>query len=105
MTRAGADPVALSRAGAALHGAAGRGSARRTAPERVHEARQGASPVGLVRLPPHQPGLDRPGDESARPGLVGAARRRLMDGLTDDQYLETVRMLSRMAANLEHVEG
>ncbi|MCG0290247.1 hypothetical protein [Streptomyces sp. PSAA01] len=32
---------------------------------------------------------------------VGATRRRLMDGLTDDQYLETVRVLSRMAANLE----
>nr|WP_161561787.1 hypothetical protein [Streptomyces antimycoticus] len=32
---------------------------------------------------------------------VGATRRRLMDGLADDQYLETVRVLSRMAANLE----
>ncbi|MBP8537493.1 MarR family winged helix-turn-helix transcriptional regulator [Streptomyces sp. MK37H] len=35
---------------------------------------------------------------------VGATRRRLMDGLTDEQYLETVRVLSRMAGNLERVE-
>ncbi|MET7763362.1 hypothetical protein ABZS71_15515 [Streptomyces sp. NPDC005393] len=32
---------------------------------------------------------------------VGVTRRRLMNGLTDDQYVETVRVLSRMAANLE----
>ncbi|MEU8871807.1 hypothetical protein AB0D24_11645 [Streptomyces javensis] len=36
---------------------------------------------------------------------VGASRRRLMEGLTDDQYLETVRVLSRMAGNLERVEA
>ncbi|WP_432588955.1 MarR family transcriptional regulator [Streptomyces sp. HD1123-B1] len=34
-------------------------------------------------------------------GRVGATRRRLMDGVTAEQYHETVRVLSRMAANLE----
>lgn len=32
---------------------------------------------------------------------IGVTRRRLMDGMTDEQYTETVRVLSRMAANLE----
>ncbi|MEU8826321.1 winged helix DNA-binding protein [Streptomyces sp. NPDC048636] len=34
-------------------------------------------------------------------GRVHDTRRRLMDGVTAGQYLETVRVLSRMAANLE----
>ncbi|QKV95770.1 MarR family transcriptional regulator [Streptomyces sp. NA02950] len=34
-------------------------------------------------------------------GRVGDTRGRLMDGVTAEQYLETVRVLSRMAANLE----
>ncbi|MBL1099806.1 MarR family winged helix-turn-helix transcriptional regulator [Streptomyces coffeae] len=34
-------------------------------------------------------------------GRVGDTRRRLMDGVTAEQYAETVRVLSRMAANLE----
>ncbi|WP_433602183.1 hypothetical protein ACQPXH_10925 [Nocardia sp. CA-135953] len=32
--------------------------------------------------------------------LIGKRRRAMLDGITDDQYLETVRLLEQMAENL-----
>ncbi|MFI6363670.1 MarR family winged helix-turn-helix transcriptional regulator [Nocardia sp. NPDC050630] len=32
--------------------------------------------------------------------LIGKRRRAMLDGITDDQYVETVRLLERMAENM-----
>ncbi|WP_433525760.1 MarR family winged helix-turn-helix transcriptional regulator [Nocardia pseudovaccinii] len=32
--------------------------------------------------------------------LIGKRRRAMLDGITDDQYVETVRLLERMAGNM-----
>ena len=33
-------------------------------------------------------------------GLIGKRRRAMLDGITDEQYIETVRLLEKMAANM-----
>ncbi|MEU5103490.1 MarR family winged helix-turn-helix transcriptional regulator [Streptomyces sp. NPDC021354] len=61
-------------------------------------AREGAE--GPYALTP--PGVE---GHAAVAERIGAARRRITDGVTDDEYLATVGVLRRMAENLEGAEG
>jgi hypothetical protein len=62
---------------------------------------EGTAAVGLVGFPAHQARLDGGGHSGLAREQVDATRRRLVDGVTREEYLATVEVLQCMTANLE----